>query len=289
MSNKKPVAFLTTDDLHGHVTDDHLAVEPLQALGRPVAFVSWRGTGSWADYAGVVIRSTWDYTEAAGDFIQTLSQQVSGGTRLANPLSVVRWNLDKSYLKDLARAGVPVVPTLWPSALNAGVLSEATRRFGQSDLVVKPVLGASARDTFLIRDGFIDNRLLGRFENQPCMVQPYLEAIATEGEYSLFYFGGTLSHAISKRPARGDFRVQEEHGGQLAAIEPDASMLACAQKALAVVAEPTLYARVDLVRTQAGLAVMELELIEPSLYLRLCERAPENLAMAVERWLSANQ
>ncbi|MEM6936391.1 MAG: hypothetical protein AAF552_08030 [Pseudomonadota bacterium] len=291
MKTKKnrPVALLTTDDLHGHVTDDELLVEPLAALGRTAEFVSWRAAVDWRDYAGVVIRSPWDYTEAAEQFVATLGAIAAAGIPLANSLSLVRWNLDKRYLSELEGRGVPVVPTLWLEDLTQSAIDRAFAAFSCRELVLKPVLGASARDTFRMTPGSVEQTTLGCFSERPCMLQPFLPEIVSEGEHSLFYFAGALSHVVRKRPAEGDFRVQEEHGGQLEAVAAGAPMTTFADRVLAQLDESPLYARVDLVETQGGIRLMELELVEPSLYLRLSDGAPARLASAIDRWLSADE
>ncbi|MEM7706670.1 MAG: hypothetical protein AAF358_14010 [Pseudomonadota bacterium] len=291
MKTKKnrPVALLTTDDLHGHVTDDELLIEPLAALGRTAEFVSWRAGVDWRDYAGVVIRSPWDYTEAAEQFMAALEAIAAVGTPLANSLSLVRWNLDKRYLRELEGREVPVVPTLWLDDLSQNAINQAFDSFGCQELVLKPVLGASARDTFRMTPGSVEQATLGCFSDRPCMLQPFLKEIVSEGEHSLFYFAGELSHVVCKRPAEGDFRVQEEHGGQLDAVAAEAPMTALAERVLAELNEQPLYARVDLVETQGGIRLMELELVEPSLYLRLSDGAPARLASAIDRWLSADK
>ncbi len=289
MKKHGPVALLTTDDLHGHVTDDELLVEPLAALGWQAEFVPWRGAVNWRSYAGVVIRSPWDYTGAAAQFVATIESIAAAGTPLANSLSIVRWNLDKRYLRDLQGLGVPVVPTVWLEGLTQASVDRAFDTLDCPELVLKPVLGASARDTFRLSPGPLSKATLGSFNERACMLQPFLPEIVSEGEHSLFYFAGALSHVVNKRPAAGDFRVQEEHGGRLRAVAAEPTMTTVAEGVLAQLEEQPLYARVDLVKTGEGIRLMELELVEPSLYLRLSEGAPARLAGAIDRWLSADK
>ncbi|MEM9531211.1 MAG: hypothetical protein AAGA23_09840 [Pseudomonadota bacterium] len=279
---KKVLAFLTTDDLGDYETDDHLAAAPLRELGWDVDWCSWRRPTDWSRYAGVVIRTPWDYIEDEAGFRSVLAS-IDAATRLANPLSVVRWNLNKSYLKELIARRLPVLPSRWfPELTSAQQLDALFEHWGVEELVVKPELGANAYDTYRLKRG--GQPPLDRFRARPCLVQPFATEILSQGEYSLFYFGGRFSHAIRKLPRAGDFRVQEEHGGQLNAITPDESLRNTAERLLAAVANPLLYARVDLVSWANEYRLMELELVEPSLYLRLDPAAAARFAAAIDRW-----
>jgi glutathione synthase/RimK-type ligase-like ATP-grasp enzyme len=177
---------------------------------------------------------------------------------------VLRWNADKIYLERLAERGAPVVPTRHYTQLDEGRLEEAARAFGTDRLVAKPRISSSAWQTIRWSPG---TTLAGGPEGA-AMVQPYLPEIERSGEVSMIFFGGEFSHAIAKRPRPGDFRVQPEFDGIIEAHRPKADEMEAAERVLASVEEPLLYARVDLVR---GLdlepQLIELELIEPDLYL----------------------
>jgi glutathione synthase/RimK-type ligase-like ATP-grasp enzyme len=198
------------------------------------------------------------------------------GTAVSNPVSILRWNSDKSYLAELDAAGIPSVPTLVSDALDADALDNARANFVVDTLVVKPPISGGADGTFRLTLG---DDIPDSVAGQRMMIQPYVPTIAEEGEYSLFYFAGHFSHAIIKRPAAGDFRVQEQYGGYEAAVTPPAAAQDLAQRALAATASITgagtlAYARVDILRDCDGIfRLMELELIEPSLFLRF---APDN-------------
>lgn len=282
------IAFLSMDDLSGYVSDDNLAVKPLQDLGHVVDVVSWQQTAvDWKEYSAVIIRTTWNYQNNLAAFLQVL-QQIESQTLLANPFEIVKWNADKIYLKDLAEKGVRIVPTIW---INSKIDGQQTQEwFDQlqcDQIVIKPRVSATAQDTFWLKRGQEDTEHLNRiFKNRPCMVQPFMQAIVDEGEYSLFYFNGEYSHAILKTPKPADFRVQEEHGGIIQAINPTANLLAEGEEVLKCISSKLLYARVDFVRTQSNkFALMELELIEPSLYLRNSEHAPYLFAKAINKLL----
>lgn len=269
------------DDMAGYVSDDELAIEPLNALGWHVDTVSWRDPNvDWSQFDLVVIRTTWDYQKYPDEFIATL-EHIDATTRLENSLNVVRWNLDKRYLRKLKSRGVHVVPTIWDGVYESGSFGQWLDEFKTDEIIIKPTVSATAQNTFRVRE--FDPLLETIFCDRSFMVQPFLTSIVDEGEYSLFFFNGELSHAIRKAPKAGDFRVQEEHGGIITPFEPDAELLRAAQNAIDTIGKSLLYARVDLVRAGNGhFALMELELIEPALYLRTDAGAPERFARAID-------
>ncbi len=279
------VAFLTMDCLEGFFAYDQLAHAPLARRGWNVEPVSWRAPAAWDAYELVVIRSPWDYQQDPLAFLAVLEQIDASPTRLYNPLPIVRWNICKTYLRDLQAAGIPIVPTQWLPGLEGRTMAELCGGLGAEQIVVKPVVGANAHDTLVLcASGPPDDFALAkaRFTRRAVMVQPFVGRVVTEGEYSLIYLGGHYSHAVLKTPGSGDFRVQEEHGGTIRAVRPPAVLRALGQRVIGAVDGHLLYARVDLVHLPGGEpAVMELELIEPSLYLSYDEQAPERFAEAV--------
>ena len=279
------VAFLTMDSLEAFVAYDHLAVEPLRARGWAVTDVPWRAETDWSRFEAVVIRTPWDYQRAPGAFLEVLAQIEASGARLANPLEVVRWNLDKTYLRDLGARGVPVVPTVWGEGLTPEALGGLFGDLGR-EIVVKPTVGANADDAFRLAPDADASGALAAFAGRPFMAQPFVRSVVDEGEFSLFYFDGAYSHAILKTPAPRDFRVQEEHGGTIRAVEPAPALRAAAEAALEAAPGALLYARPDLVRMPDGSwALMELELIEPSLYFPYDAASPARFADAFVRWM----
>ena len=283
------VAFLSQDDLAGYVCDDDVAIPDCAALGIEVDTVSWRADARWSDYDAVIVRSTWDYQRAPAAFLEALAR-IDTATRLANPRELMRWNLDKRDLGELAARGVPVVPTEFGEGLDRerldAMLSAAT-----AECVIKPAISAGAERTFRVRPdaGEADRgEIVAAHAATAWMWQPFLPQVVDPGEYSLFYFNGAFSHAIVKTPKPGDFRVQEEWGGDIRRIEATEAMHAAAAAVLAALDDDTLYARVDLVDDGAGgYWLIELELIEPSLYLRKDAGAPARFARAVRDWLAS--
>lgn len=215
----------------------------------------------------------WDYTEAKDEFLARLDELEAAGVVVANPAEVIRWNADKLYLKELAARGCPSIPTLWPEAPRPADIHTAFDQFGCDRLVVKRRVGAGAigQDSFRRGDAAIDDWQM----DQPAMIQPFLPAIQTEGELSFIFIAGALSHALVKRAAAGDYRIQSLYGGSEVALDPSAEDRDAAEAVMAALpfeAAPT-YARIDMVRLNDGeLAVIEAELIEPYLYP---EQGPE--------------
>lgn len=274
------------DDLGSYVVDDGLAVEPLARLGHTVETLSWRQTSRpWSEFDAVIIRTPWDYHDSPDQFLDVL-RAISAKTRLENPLSIVEWNLDKNYLSDIAARGVRIVPTIWSREYSAENFKDWTTELACGEIVIKPTVSATARNTFRLAE--YDPSIESVFAEREFMVQPFVESIVDEGEYSFFYFAGEYSHAIQKVPKAGDFRVQEEHGGFIESVSASSgvssSIRAAADDVIHKLNKPLLYARVDLVSYDGDHSLMELELIEPSLYLRTSTAAPENFARAIDRY-----
>lgn len=273
------------DSLDGYVSDDELAIEPLRDLGWDVETVSWRETAvDWNDFNIVVIRTTWDYQRDPHTFLAVLQQIESSSAHLENSLGVVKWNLDKRYLRELAGKRVNVVPTIWDGRYDEKSFNDWLLTFHTGEIIIKPTVSATAEHTYRMTK--FDPNFTEIFSRRPFMVQPFMPNIVSEGEYSLFYMGGEYSHTILKAPRTADFRVQEEHGGVISAVEPTKKLRDTGRMIVEMVAPSPLYARVDLVRnTGDDFALMELELIEPALYLRMEAGAPRRFAAAINGWI----
>jgi hypothetical protein len=273
------------DSLDGYTCDDDLAVGPLNDLGWDVEIVSWRRHADWNRFEAIVIRSTWDYQSDPQRFLRLLQDIESSRARLENSIEIVRWNLDKAYLREMQSAGVRVVPTIWDQKYSAASFSRWLTDLRTDEVIVKPTVSATAEHTYRLTS--FDTKLAAIFSERTFMVQPFLPSIITEGEFSLFYFGGQFSHAILKSPKAADFRVQEEHGGIITAVTPSGDMLDTGRFVFDMIAPVPLYARVDLVRdANDKFALMELELIEPALYLRMDREAPGRFAAAIDQRMS---
>lgn len=234
----------------------------------------------------VIIRSTWDYQEHQTEFINVLSTIEQSSAILENNLDIVKWNINKRYLYALEQNNLTIVPTLWPDSFNELELISAFDFFNTEHLIIKPRVSANANSTFILnKSDFItkNNELEKIFKQRQFMLQPFIQNIIDEGEYSLFYFGGEFSHAILKKPKQGDFRVQEEHGGRLQNITPEKHLLQVGEQLNEYFGKSLLYARFDLVRSKDKFYIMEVELIEPSLYFNLDPQAANRFVDALER------
>jgi hypothetical protein len=270
------LAWATTTEARGLDDDEPIALAALRQADVAVDLVDWDDPGiSWGAYDRVVLRSTWDYPQRLDEFLAWL-ERVSRVTDLRNPLPMVRWSLDKHYLVELERAGVPVVATAFAEPGDRP-------RFPAGSFVVKPAVGAGSRDAASYDPTQHDlaaahvDRL--HAAGASALVQPLVASVAVDGEWPLIFLDGRYSHAASKRvalPAAGsvDGLFAEEKNAPHTA---DTAQITVAQAALDVVVRrfgvPT-YARVDLVRDDRGqFRVLELEMVEPSLFLPQAEPA----------------
>jgi len=252
---------------------------PLREAGLSVEGRAWTDAEDLAEFDLVLPLLVWGYPFAPRQWAEAVGRWQGEEVRLENAAPVLRWNADKAYLGVLAERGAPVVPTLYADRVTEAALESASAAFGSGRLVAKPRISSTAWQTIRWSPGA---PLDGGPEGE-AMIQPYLPAIETSGEVSLLYFAGRYSHAISKRPQPGDFRVQPEFDGIIAAHEPAADELEAAERILAAAREDLLYARIDLVRGLGGAPeLIELELIEPDLYLGYAREAGARFAAAVK-------
>jgi glutathione synthase/RimK-type ligase-like ATP-grasp enzyme len=255
----------------------HAAVEPR----------AWNIAGTSLDgFDLIVFRSNWDYHFERERFGVWLTDLEALGTRVWNRPGLVRWNLDKRYLIDLERAGLEVVPTRVLTAGRAGELPRLVREVGGARAVLKPAVSASAYNTHLVTatdaPGMVAT-LEATGDRRDWLVQAFVEEIKSTGEWSLVFIDGAFTHAVIKRPAADDFRVQARFGGTTAPAVPGASTLSRAYRVLEALPTTPLYARIDGVETANGFLLMEVELHEPGLFFQMAPEAAEQLAAAIFR------
>lgn len=263
---------------------DYLLDQPLLAHGWKTHLVSWRNEQvDWNDFDVVLIRSPWDYQDAPEQFLRILETIDASSATLENSLATVQWNINKKYLRELESKGVTIVPTIWKEQFDASEVATYFSHFNTEQLVIKPCVSANADNTFWLTKHNVDEYLsqLERiFAQRDHMVQPFMEHIVSEGEFSCFFFDGNYSHSILKTPKKDDFRVQEEHGGQLKLITPEPKLMEQALFSIQQLAQMPMYARVDFVRFNDEFAMMEAELIEPSLYFNMDDQSAQRFADA---------
>lgn len=281
----KKIGFATYQGIPGGTGDDLLAADELRRLGFDVVPVIWDDpAAATGRLDAVVIRSCWDYHLKPERFTAWLDELDQAGVTVLNSSRITRWNLNKEYLKDLAAGGVPVPRTIWIEPGSRVDLEDLLREHGMDEAVVKPVISLSAYKTW--RTSTAQARAhQADFEEitaeRAVMVQELVREVETQGEISFVFFGGEHSHTVLKRPKAGDFRVQEDFGGTREILTPSAALVEQAEAILDLAGEPVVFARVDAIDVGGWLVLMELELIDPFLFLGFDEGAPRRFAAAI--------
>ena len=283
MVDRRPLALVTAEVPTDHDEDRPILDQLLGDRSIPFSWVRWDDLSvDWSSFAAAWIRSTWDYTARHGEFL-AWAQRVAACTQLWNPAPVVAWNSHKSYLLELAAAGVAIVPTVVVDAGHPLELAQLMDRRGWDEVVVKPAVSAGAVGAERVTRSHAPAWMQadGARSAPDRLVQPLVAEVA-DGEVSMVAVQGQVTHAVRKVPAPGDFRVHAHLGGTEHLHTPTPAELALAEAALGAVGERLLYARIDCVPTAQGPRLMELELIEPSLFLPLAPPAARHgLADAV--------
>ena len=275
------MGFVTSRELRGLTPDDRSMIPVLETHGIEVVPVVWSEPLP-GRLDALVLRSTWDYHLKLGRFLAWVDAVEASGIPLFNPPSTIRWNVDKTYLHEVERRGVPIIPTRHVPRGASVALPALLEEVGWADAVVKPSVSGGAFETWRARASSPDSERFARqVEAMDCLIQPFLDELISEGEWSLLFFRDSYSHAVLKRPGQGDFRVQEEFGGVALPAEPTPAIVDAATRALAVSGHRTLYARVDGVVRGGRFEVMELELVEPSLFLGQAPGAAGRFAQAL--------
>ena len=266
---------------------DRLVQRALEAQGATVEARAWNTPDAvWEGFDAIVLRSNWDYHFEPDAFVGWLERLERAGARVFNPPALVRWNLTKAYLLELGRAGVPTVATVILEDESRAGLEAVMAARGWSRVVMKPVISASAHDTRLVSAATLDEAaaaLASGAMRRPVLIQPFVEEIQTRGEWSLIFIETEMTHAVLKRPAAGEFRVQPRLGGTVETPEPADAVRRVARAALAALPVPPLYARIDGVETAAGFQIMEVEVNEPGLFFPYAPAAALRFAEALLR------
>jgi hypothetical protein len=264
------IALATSSKYPDLTHDDRLLLRPLAERGINAEAAIWDDPAvDWSSFDALVIRSCWDYHLKYEAFLSWIGSLEQARIPVWNSAAPVRWNANKTYLRDLEAKGIAIVPTFWPEAGDSVRLRERLHELGWTKAVVKPRISATAHRTHLIATDDADS-VQDLFDELRCgpgvMVQKFMDSIVSDGEWSLIFFGGQFSHAVLKKAKAGDFRVQSDFGGIEQPADPASQVLQAATRIVQAVA-PTLYARVDGVVDDGQFRLMELELIEPALFL----------------------
>ncbi|MEY3564468.1 MAG: hypothetical protein RJA23_638 [Bacteroidota bacterium] len=271
------------------VDEDALLSNLLEELGISYELLAWSDPDvDWSRFTHVLIKSTWDYFDYYPEFSVWLDKLEALETSVLNPVATLRWNSSKNYLLELKAKGYPCVAGQILPKGTVTTLESLHDALGFETLVVKPLVSGGAKNTLKITRGAgkeLEDKIASLLQEEDFLVQPYIPEIVAVGEYSLIFFNGVFSHAVLKSPAVDDFRVQHYYGGTIQEITPDSKMLASAQVLVADFAKDSLYARVDGVVIDGVFHLMELELIEPYLFLGLSEKAIPNYKAALQKRL----
>jgi glutathione synthase/RimK-type ligase-like ATP-grasp enzyme len=277
------ILLATCESLPNLTQDDQSLIPLLAKRGVEARPAVWSDPSvRWSEADAVLIRSCWDYHLCLREFLAWINAIEQAKVRIWNPPPMLRWNTKKIYLRELEERGVPIVPTLWPEP--GFDLKQELQRRKWKQAVVKPRVSATAYRTTLTSPENTDaaQTLVNDLMRGPgAMVQEFLEEVQSQGEWSLIFFSGQFSHAVIKTPKAGDFRVQHDFGGAERLADAPGTVIQAATRVIAAVENTPLYARVDGVESGGRFLLMELELIEPALFLKLSDGAAERFAEAI--------
>ncbi|PST84399.1 hypothetical protein C7T94_06740 [Pedobacter yulinensis] len=285
----RPPAGTVYDTLFSE--DEHLAAV-LHQKGFEVSRVAWDAEGAdWTVFDLAFIRSPWDYHHRYTEFMEWLERMEKSGLPMFNPYAMLRWNSDKHYLQHIGSAGLPVIPSVFLEKGTSPDLAALFDRLGCEKLIIKPCVSGGARNTRVLERPTVhttSGEINSWLRAESYLVQPFMEEVK-EGEWSFLFFNGQFSHSVLKVPKSGDFRVQHTHGGSILRPDPAPEHLEQAAAYVQAFAAGSLYARVDAIATTSGLQLMELELIEPYLFLENASGSAEAFADALTVLLSTTR
>jgi glutathione synthase/RimK-type ligase-like ATP-grasp enzyme len=271
------------------VDEDALLSNLLTEMGIAHRIVAWSDPEvDWSEFTQVLIKSTWDYFDYYPEFLVWLDRLEAQGIPVLNEVATLRWNSSKNYLLEIESNGFPCVAGKLLPKGSLTTLDQLFEGVTAEQLVVKPLVSGGAKNTLKISrtdEPAVLEKVLQWVQEEDFLVQPYIKEIVAVGEYSLIFFNAAFSHAVLKTPAPADFRVQHYYGGTIQEITPDASLMAAAQALVDRYAKNTLHARVDGVLIDGVFHLMELELIEPYLFLGLSDKAIPNYKAALKQRL----
>lgn len=278
------IAFVTYQDEGRYVSsaenEDQLLLQFLTAKGLDVTLEIWTDERViWHDYDLAILKSPWDYFNKITQFYSWLEKMQQLNVRLLNPLPVLKWNSDKHYLLDIQSAGLPVTPTVFIEKDSKPDLATYFKQFNTDQIIVKPCISGGSKNTFKVARNDLAQlhpKLFNLLKEEAFMVQPFLGEVENNGEWSFLFFNGKFSHSLLKKAKPGDFRVQHYLGGTIHPQTPPQYLLENAQQYVDQFARGCLYARVDGLEVNGTFMLMELELMEPFLFLQTCPGSYES-------------
>ena len=268
--------------------EDRLLLEALERKHFKVNRKSWDDKSfDWSSTKFVIFRTTWDYFERFHEFNKWL-KGVQNKTGLINPRELILWNIDKHYLNDLEKKGIPIPPTIFIENNDSRSLTEIAKSTSWKKFILKPVVSGGAYNTFMLEKKDLEEHehiFRKLIEKEAMMLQEFQENIFEMGEVSLMIFGGKYSHAVLKKAKQGDFRVQDDFGGTLHDYEPKQKEIDIAEACILACPQLPLYARVDIMWDNNKEPIIgELEMIEPELWFRRNDNSADKLADAIANY-----
>lgn len=283
---KLKLALVTCAKLPQLSADDRLLLPELHARGfNPIPVIWDDPEALWQSFDAILVRSCWDYFVKYQAFGEWLTSMESLGRPVFNAPGLMKWNSNKIYLRELETRGIPVVPTQWILPGFEKHIDEFEKEIRWGQIVVKPTVSADAFLTFRLDKNqwsSVTSKIEDAARQTGIMIQPFLQDILTAGEWSLVYFSGQFSHALLKKPTKGDFRVQNGYGGTAEPAEAPGAVRQLADAIVKKTGPAPLYARVDLVTLKGTPHLAELELLEPSLFFETDGKAPFRFVQALE-------
>jgi len=284
------IGFVTAQFLDGLFSDDAIAARALEARGCSVAPVVWNAAFDASAFDALVIRSPWDWYKHRQAFRTFLASLASAPVRVFNPPAMLGRYADKTYFRHLEALGVDTVPTAFFTPGRLDEVPAVLEQRGWRRAVLKPSFTANAYGAQRFEVADVERVVATAKQHEvdsEWMLQPYVEGIEREGEWSLVFFAGAFSHAVRKQPKGDDFRVQPDHGGSSDLGQPPAPVIVAAQHIVDAAVPDALYARVDGLIHEGRFCLMELEVVEPELFFRLHRDAAERFATELLAKLSA--
>jgi len=277
--NQKNIGFFTCEDFPGFTEDDLILADLFKQNGFNIKSVVWsKSENNLSDFDNLILRSTWDYHLRYNEFEKWINKIEKEKIKVWNPVKIIKWNMNKTYLKDFYEAGLYIVPTEFIININEETVKHILQNKWE-EIVIKPSVSATAYKTWRLKKEEIPMlpEIIGNYsKDEIILVQKFMPEIKSKGELSFIFFNKVYSHAVIKTAKAGDFRVQKNFGGETKQIEPSLELISQAQKFVEFIKEDLLYARVDCVESGGKLFLMELELIEPELFFKYNNKAAHN-------------
>ncbi len=286
------IALLTGKKFDEWKFDDKLLIDALKAEQIEAKSVVWDNPNNdWSAFDAVIVFSTWDYCEGdnLADFLETIHSIEKKGVPVYNNFDTIKWNSSKKYLNELAKKGVPIIESAYITAADLENLPNILLEKEWNSYIIKPVVGCGGHNTLRFNRSTI-NKIQEHFKNfeRELIVQPFMQEIITEGEWSFVFFDNEFVHCVLNKPAQSNFLVQVINGGSVNPIVPPEWMIQEAKKILQMTGKEHLHARVDLIRKENSVVVMEIEMIEPWLYLCYFPGSEKKMAKKIKEYLTKN-